>query len=64
MPQQLLYGTDIVTCLKKMIGKAVPKGMRADRFVYLCKLHCRLDRTLKPARIQMMAANDPTAWIG
>ena len=29
MPQQLLYGPDVVTVLEQMRGKPVPKGMAA-----------------------------------
>jgi hypothetical protein len=63
VPKQFLHRANIVTCLKKMSGKTMPKGMRADGFVYIRQLCGCSDRPLKPAGIQMMTANDPAARI-
>jgi hypothetical protein len=35
MPEQFLYRANIVTSLEEMGGKAVAKGVRTDRFVFI-----------------------------
>jgi hypothetical protein len=50
VPQQLLHGTVVVTGLQQVGGKAMAKGVRANRFIDLrqfrCCLYCSLQNPL------------------
>ena len=46
LPQELLHDANIVACFEQVSGKAMAKGVRADRFIYFGQLRGSLDRPL------------------
>ena len=57
VPQQLLYGPDVVARLDQVRRKRMPQGVRAEWLVDTGALACRFHRTGENDVIEVMAAD-------
>jgi len=63
MTQQFLDCSDIVSVLKQMGGKAVPKRMNGDALNDSSSFRCPLNMSLQVAGMNVMPADNFGSWI-
>ncbi len=63
VPEQFLYGADIVAGLKQVCGEGVAEGVWTDASCDLCLVICFFNRALQYTFIQVMASDYPGKWI-
>ena len=62
MPQQLLYGTDVIATLQQMGGKRVPERMRRRAFANLCRENGGFERARDRTFVQVPAHSFAGLW--